>query len=283
MSAAAGLAWTDPPADWDDAYANAAHIPGAEAFLRRWPESAARFRAGARALTDLPYADHPRARYDLFLPEGAPRGLAVFIHGGYWMRFDKSDWSHLAAGATARGWAMALPSYPLAPEARIGAIAGFAARFLEAAAARVAGPIRLAGHSAGGHLAARLVCAGADQAPPLAPAALARVERVVSISGLHDLRPLLRTAMNATLRLDEAEAAAHSPALLRPASGVAAAAWVGADERPEFLRQAALLANVWRGLGARTALHAAPGRHHFDVIEGLTRPDDPLCDALLSD
>jgi hypothetical protein len=33
---------------------------------------------------------------------------------------------------------------------------------------------------------------------------LARIRRVVSISGVHDLRPLLATKMNSELRLDRA-------------------------------------------------------------------------------
>ena len=37
----------------------------------------------------------------LDLPEGAPRGLAIFVHGGYWMAFGRESWSHLAAGALA--------------------------------------------------------------------------------------------------------------------------------------------------------------------------------------
>jgi arylformamidase len=37
-----------------------------------------------------------QAAYDLFLPEGTPAGLAVFVHGGYWKAFDRSVWSHLA-------------------------------------------------------------------------------------------------------------------------------------------------------------------------------------------
>jgi hypothetical protein len=52
----------------------------------------------------------------------APQGLLVFVHGGYWLRFDREMWSHLAAGAVARGWACAIPSYTLAPEARISAM-----------------------------------------------------------------------------------------------------------------------------------------------------------------
>ena len=34
-----------PITDWDDAYANAAHIPGAETFLSDWPERSRRLRA----------------------------------------------------------------------------------------------------------------------------------------------------------------------------------------------------------------------------------------------
>src|SRR5690606_33109001 len=130
------------------------------------------------------------------------------------------------------------------------------------AAARVAGPLRLAGHSAGGHLVTRMVCANS----PLPDEIRSRIGPVVSISGVHDLRPLLRTRMNATLRMDEAEAAAESPALLRPMEGCSVTCWVGSAERPEFLRQNDLLAKIWTGLGADMRRVRAEGRHHFDVI-----------------
>ena len=60
----------------------------------------------------------------------------------------------------------------------------------------------------------------------------------------------MRLALNADLKLDEAEAFAESPALLRPIDGVRLTCWVGAGERAEFVRQNALLANIWTGLGA---------------------------------
>ena len=59
--------------------------------------------------------------------------------------------------------------------------------------------------------------------------------------------------------------------------------WVGAGERAEFIRQNALLANVWTGLGAATAIVEEPDRHHFNVIDGLMQPDHPLTRALLDD
>lgn len=265
--------------DWDDAYANGAHIAGASEYPPRWAADAAAFRnamtATGRAEIDVPYGSAPRERFDLFRPAGAPNGLAVFVHGGYWMAFDKSSWSHLAAGAMARGWAVALPSYTLCPEARIAGITRLIGRAIAAAADRVPGPIVLSGHSAGGHLVTRMACADGPLPKPLR----ARLARVVSISGLHDLRPLLRTRMNETLRLDPAEAAAESAALQTPIASVSLCCWVGAAERPEFRRQNALLANVWTGLGARTTAVEAPGRHHFDVIEDLADPASDLTEA----
>ena len=191
------------------------------------------------------------------------------------MSFDKSSWSHLAEGALERGWTVALPSYTLAPEARIGDIVGEVASAVSFAAARVAGPIALAGHSAGGHLVTRLACLDA----PLAGEVASRIGPIVSISGLHDLRPLMRTRLNDSLRLDEAEACAHSPALMRPREGASVTAWVGAAERPEFLRQTDLIANIWAGLGAQTLGVHAPGRHHFDVIAELEDAGSPLAAA----
>ena len=262
--------------DFDEAYANSAFIADGASYPDSWAAAALAMRAnlpdGCRAEIDIGYGPNPRNRMDLFLPATAPKGLCVFIHGGYWMAFGKADWSHLARGALLRGWAVAVPEYTLAPQVTIGAITGEVARAITAAATLVAGPIRLAGHSAGGHLACRMVC-NPSQLPE---AVVARVEHVTSISGLHDLRPLMLTAMNDTLKLTELEARNESPALRRPIAGARVTCWVGADERPEFIRQSRLLANIWHGLGVYTDLHVAAGRHHFNVIADLADPDTAL-------
>ena len=261
----------------DRAYANADFIPGGAEYPGRWAEAAREFReveaAVGRARLNQPYGAGERRRFDLFLPAGRPEGLAVFAHGGFWHLFDRSYWSHLAAGPVARGWAVALPSYTLAPEARISEITREIAAAVEAAAALVGGPIRLTGHSAGGHLVARMACRDV----PLDDGVADRLARIVPISPLADLRPLLETSMNATLRLDPQEAEAESPALHADRRGVPVTVWVGAEERPAFLDQARWLAEAW-GVPQRIA----PGRHHFDVIEGLAGPDSPLTEALLS-
>ncbi|MEP3114177.1 alpha/beta hydrolase [Nisaea sp.] len=254
-------------ADWDDAYANGPHIDGAETYPPMWQQRAAAFRheLAERAELDMPYGEGARNRYDLFRPAGPATGLAMFVHGGYWRAFDKSTWSHLARGAVDRGWAVAIPSYTLAPEARIADITAEIGQAISVVAERVDGPVHLAGHSAGGHLVSRMLCRNA----PLSDALRKRIAHVVSISGLHDLRPLLNLEMNADLKLDVAEAAQESPVLQYPVLNARMTCWAGSNERPEFLRQNDLLASIWGGLGVDTATVHADGKHHFDVIGDL--------------
>jgi arylformamidase len=126
----------------------------------------------------------------------------------------------------------------------------------------VPGPVVVTGHSAGGHLAARLGCVMGDLA------------RVVPISPLADLGPIAGTSMNDLLHLDAAEVAAESPFAQKPK--VPAHVWVGAEERPAFLWQARLLSEAWD-----CPWTPEPGRHHFDIIEGLCDPASPLMDALI--
>jgi arylformamidase len=265
--------------DWDDAYTNGAYIAGGELYPAKWDALANAFRAkmqaAGRAELDVPYGPAERERLDLFHPARKAKGLAVFVHGGYWMAFDKSSWSHLAAGTLERGWAICMPSYTLCPEARISRITQQVASAIRFAADRVVGELRLAGHSAGGHLVTRMICADS----PLPQNVRSRIGHIVSISGLHDLRPLLRTKMNATLRMDEAEATAESPALQRPMERCSVICWVGTEERPEFLRQNDLLVNVWTGLGASIRSIHAETRHHFNVVEDLADPASKLVEA----
>jgi len=269
-------------ADWDDAYANGANIAGGDRWPQAWVEPAQRFReklqAQGRARLDLAYAEGPRNHLDLFLPKGTPKGIVVFVHGGFWMKLDKSFWSHLAAGPLAHGHAVAMPSYTLCPDIRISGITKEIATAIVVAASQIEGPLRLTGHSAGGHLVTRMISASS----PLPTATRARIVNTVSISGVHDLRPMMKTAMNEPLAIDAEEAATESPALLDPLDGTRLCCWVGGNERSEFLRQNALLANVWTGLGASTMAVEEPDKHHFNVIDGLADPDHALTCTLLT-
>ena len=252
--------------DMDDRFANGAYIDGAADYPDRWNSQAETFRRSVLADLDVPYGPSPRQVMDIFYPNRLAKGLVVFVHGGYWRMFDKSSWSHLAAGALERGWAVAMPSYDLCPNVRISEIVVQVKAAVQLAAARVAGPIRLSGHSAGGQVVARL--AGMNWN--------GRLVRVVPISPITDLIPLMQTKMQEDFQLTKAEAVAESP-VCAPAPDVPLTLWVGANERPVFIEQAQTLGAIWG-----CSITVAPQLHHFNVIDGLANADSHLTDCLFS-
>ena len=203
----------------------------------------------------------------------------VFVHGGYWLQLDKSYWSHLAAGSIAAGYAVAIPSYTLCPDNRIGGIGKEIAAAITTAAGLVDGPIVLTGHSAGGQLVARMM----TTTTPLGEPVIKRIRHVLAISGVHDLRPIMKRKMNKELRIDDAEAGAESPALLEPIAAIGLTCWVGGAERAEFIRQNALLANIWTGLGVATEAVVEPDKHHYTVLDGLMDAGHSLTRTLLAE
>lgn len=251
----------------DDAYANAAHIPQADSYPTRWSAQAAAFRQALGPGSELAvrYGSSARQAYDFFACETPAKGTMVFVHGGYWLRFDRSFWSHLARGAMARGWDVAMVEYDLCPEVSIAGITNQIATAVEHIAARAPGPLSLTGHSAGGHLVARMLEPGV-----LPLQVLRRITRVAPISPVADLRPLLETSMNAQFRMDMADAEAESP-VLQPAPDVPVSIWVGAEERPVFLEQADALATAWD-----VPQVVVPGKHHFDIIDALENGQSDL-------
>ncbi|MCW3473510.1 alpha/beta hydrolase [Limobrevibacterium gyesilva] len=249
-------------------YNNRAKVPEHPAIMAGWARDAAAFRAAqAHAELDLSYGPTPRQAMDLFWPgatHDAP--IALFIHGGYWQALDKSMFSHLARGLLAHGVAVAVPSYDLCPQVTLTELTEQlrdAVAFLHRRHAR---RLLATGHSAGGHLAAMLMAT--DWPARGLPADL--VPAGLPISGLFDLPPLMRTSVNAALRLDEAEARRLSP-MFMPHPGGRIHAIVGADEGAEYLRQSRGIAEAWGG-----TWEALPGHNHFTIVGQLADPGSAM-------
>lgn len=253
----------------DDAYANGPHIPGGDGYAAIWAAKAAAFRDAASGALNLPYGVRAREVFDLFEPEDAAQGTLIFVHGGYWRSTDKDLWTHLAAGPLAQGWRVAMVDYDLCPDVTIAQITAQVAAAVAVIADRCPGPLRLAGHSAGGHLVARMLD------PVVAGDWLDRVEGVVPISPLSDLEPLMKTSMNADFGLTPGTARAESP-VHQPVPSVPVTIWVGGAERPAFLDQARWLGDAW---GCDVVVR--PGRHHFDIIAGLEAAGSDLTAAVV--
>lgn len=267
--------------NWDQAYSNVKHVVDSASYPPVWQQKSGRFRNELqeqnRFIGDVRYGPAERNILDLMLPQAQPRGLMVFVHGGYWLRFDKSYFTHFAQGAVAHGFAVAVPSYTLCPQASIAQITTEIAMAIIQAASMIEGPLHLAGHSAGGHLVARM----ATTTTPLNRSLQQRLRKIVPISALTDLRPLLNLEMNKDFKLDLEQARLESPAILEPLAGTEITTWVGAEELPEFIRQSQALANLWSGFDIRIDQVEEPGRHHMNIIDGLAEADHPLTRELL--
>lgn len=257
----------------DDAFAVGAHIPQAETFPPHWAAEAQAFRTnlGSRAELGVSYGPSLRQAFDVFHCKGEAQGTLIFVHGGYWLRFDRSSWSHFAHGALSAGWNVALIEYDLCPTVSIAQITVQVAKAVTMIAARNGLPISLTGHSAGGHLVSRMLAPDV-----LPPEVLARVSGAAPISPVADLRPLLQTSMNEEFKMNLQAAEAESP-VLQPAPDVPVRIWVGADERPVFLQQAEALARAWD-----VTCDVVPDRHHFDVIDALIDPQSDMVRYLTS-
>ena len=136
------------------------------------------------------------------------------------------------------------------------------------------------GHSAGGHLTAALLATDWSAVPGV-PADLVRAG--CAISGVFELAPLIPTTMNRALRLDEATAAAASPALWPPPpAGRALVAAVGEHETGEFHRQSRAMTARWAAAGVATEYLSIAGTNHFTIVDELTRPGSALFERVVA-
>ena len=246
-----------------------------------WPEQLARWSARSAAVRQRhPWQEHrygpgPKECLDLFVaPAGRrPAPVLVFLHGGYWRALDKSDHSFLAPAFTRRGVCVVIPNYDLCPDVSVPDIVMQSARALAWTWRHVAGhggdPTRItvAGHSAGGQLAAMmLTCRWPDLALDLPEDLL---YRGLSISGLHELDPLRRAPfLQAAVRLTPEQVDRASPARLPAPLGRRLACVVGGLESPEFQRQARLMQRAW-GRSRVPVCESLPGLDHFSVLTSL--------------
>jgi arylformamidase len=262
--------------DYETEYNNRARVPEHPSIIEAWARDAGEYRQqAADRFTTLSYGNTARQTIDLFDPERPGAAATVlFIHGGYWQALDRSFFSHMARGLNTHGVTVAIPGYDLCPSVSVSAIIDE----MREACRRLAshGRLVVAGHSAGGHLAACLLAT--DWRAEGLPSGL--VDAAYAISGLFDLEPLVETSVNVALGLDPPEARRLSPLRWPAPEGCSLDAVVGADESAEYLRQSRTIADTWGAAGVRTRFEAIPATNHFTVIAGLADPQSAMTERL---
>jgi acetyl esterase/lipase len=148
--------------------------------------------AGYSHRRDIAYGSVPRARLDLYIPDGlqAAAPVLLFFHGGSWQSGNKNIYRFFGQAFASVGTIVAIADYRLYPEVKYPVFVedGAAAfTFLHEKIAQHGGdPTRLflSGHSAGAFIAAMLACNpafGVDRS---------WIRGVIGIAGAYDFLPL---------------------------------------------------------------------------------------------
>ena len=273
--------WT--PQWLDRMYNNRLLVPDHAVHFARWAKDSESARERLPCQLDLAYGSQPGETLDIFPASRTGTGrkapVLVFIHGGYWRSLDKADHSFIAPPFTQAGACVVVLNYALCPAVTVPQIVQQMANALEWIWRKIGEfggdpeRITVAGHSAGGHLAAMLLAADwLAHAPDLPPSL---VKNALSISGLYDLEPICHTPFLKDLRLTPEQVRQASPVLLpRPPQGTLCSV-AGGDESEEFLRQNRLIQQTW-GLETVPVCASLPGLNHFSILEALTEPSHRL-------
>jgi len=242
---------------------------------------------------DLPYADgkNPQQYLDLFLPKRAAHyPVVVFVHGGFWIHQDRDYYEpvvglyhNVGIALARRGIGVACISYRLVPdvpfEDELDDVALATKWTHDLIAERGGDPTKMviAGHSAGGHIAAllafdedRLVARGVD---------------VAAIRGYVPLSPILDLAQMAADDPDDAriasevfgtELAAYSPSTYFSAAVKPVMIALGSDDLDILRKQVPPAIATLQGLGAPVEYHEVAGATHDDIVLDFDQDPDPI-------
>ncbi len=264
---------------WHDLqYLPSLTVKDAASVVPAWWRRAATTRQRFACMGDIKYGAHPREVLDLFRTPNA-RGTLVYIHGGYWRSFSKLETSWVADGFLEQGYSVVLINYPLCPDVSLAhiqtsVISAFAYLYRNVLSEAEKRRIVVTGHSAGGHLASLHLATDWRKYKLPDNAIENPISGVISLSGVFDLEPLLKTSVNAELRLTEQSARALSLGTLQPTPNNKLILAVGGLESEEFHRQSADLAKSWANLSPQ--LFDLPDFNHYTIVNSLADRDGVL-------
>lgn len=268
----------------DEQYDLVASVPDFGVYLNQFLTESERARAELDCEIGVPYGPTLAETLDVF--PGDPGGpIVVFVHGGYWSMLTSTEHSYLARGPVGRGATVMIPTYALCPTVTIDEIV----RQVRASVAWAyrngekygADPSRIVvvGHSAGGHLVARLLETDWEGEYGL-PNSI--ISGGVAVSGLFDLRPFPYTKMQPNLEFTAEQILRNSPILNLPVSAPPLLVTLGSLQPRELLRQSSDYFAAWQAAGLAGEHWVRDGFNHFDELDALTDPQSELVGRLLA-
>lgn len=261
----------------DRQYNNRLHVPDFANHIERWRSLSRQTEKAFPVVKDIAYGNLSREQLDIY-PSSQPFSKTlIFIHGGYWQKFDKADFQFVANAFRSDNVATVIINYPLAPVVSIDEIVLSCRAAIQWVYQNIAayngdpGQLYFAGHSAGGQLAAMLMTTEWSGLNVAADA----IKGVCAISGIFNLDPIRLSDLNQVLNMDNVAAQRNSPVKLLPAIACPLAIVVGADETDEFRDQSRELYDRWKN-NIPVEIMEAEGLNHFSIVETIVDPGSTL-------
>jgi len=265
----------------DRQYNNRLHVPDYGTYIAKWEMLSRQTEKDFPVVKNIPYAALPREQLDIYPSLQSSSKTLVFIHGGYWHKWDKSSFQFIGAAFSNYGITTVLINYPLAPELSIDQISASCRLAIHWIYQNISayngdpGQLYIAGHSAGGHLSAMLLATD-WKLFNLIPDT---IKGVCIISGLFNLIPICLSDINKSLKMEMETALQNSPVQLLPATQCPLSIVVGGNETNEFLDQSKELYTCWKE-SISAELIQIPGLNHYSIVETILDPQSCLHQAM---
>ena len=256
-------------------YNNRYHVPDFEVHLKQWEDKSRLTEKDYRIVKDISYGMRSRECLDIFPSPQKGSKTLIFIHGGYWQKFDKSSF-HFIARTFADHITIVIINYPLIPSVNMDQLVEscrHAINWIHINIDKWNGDpdqLYIAGHSAGAHLAAMLVTKENSQSDK------SFIKGICTMSGLFDLVPIQLSNINDVLQMDKETATRNSPFLKDPFETCRLLITVGTEETDEFKNQSRKLTNNWKNKNNTVELLELPGLNHFSILSSIDDPDSLL-------
>ena len=266
----------------DRQYNNRLHVPDFATHLEKWEILSRHTEKEFPVAKNIAYGKLPLEQLDIYPSPHPFSKTLIFIHGGYWHKWDKDSFQFIAKAFRDYGITTVLINYPLAPDSSIDQISAScrqAVRWLYqniSAYNGDANQLYIAGHSAGGHLAAMLLATDWKHYDLIADA----IKGACAISGLFNLIPIQLSDINKLLNMDDEMAFRNSPVHLLPANQCPLSIVVGSDETHEFLEQSKELHTCWKG-NIYAEILEIQGLNHFSIVETILDKGSCLHQAMI--
>ncbi|WP_119069318.1 alpha/beta hydrolase [Rubrobacter indicoceani] len=234
---------------------------------------------------NVPYGPTLDEHVDVYPADAdGPAPVLLYIHGGYWRARTSGEFGFVARGPVSEGVATVSVNYSLCPKVKLAEIV----RQVRASVAWAyenaesfggdRDRIHVAGHSAGGHLAATLLMTDwpGDYGLPRDI-----IKSATCISGLFDLGPFPYTFMQPQLQFTWEEVRLYSPLFHIPKEAPPLLLAYGGEEPEEMKRQSDEFLAAWKESGLSGGRMVLDGKNHYDVIDGFLDAESELCSAIL--